>query len=163
MNKTLLVFIGLTLSMSFVARDPDDSLKAAIDAINRMDSIENTLHYKNGKIELDGGIATLNLPTTFKFLDATESKYVLQDLWGNPPGSQPLGMIFPTTSGATDAGGYAFVVMFEDMGYVKDGDADKINYDDLLKDLKESSVKENEERKKMGLMTMDLVGWAAKP
>ena len=163
MTKTLLLLIGLTLSGSLIARDPDDSLKAVFDAMNRMDSIENSLHYKTGKIELDGGMATLNLPPTFKFLDATESKYVLQDLWGNPPGSQPLGMIFPITSGATDAGGYAFVVTFEDMGYVKDGDADKINYDDLLKELKESSVKENEERQKMGLMTMDLVGWAAKP
>ena len=163
MTKTMSLLLGLTLSLTLMARVPDDSLKNIIDAMSRMDSIENALHYKSGKIELNGGMASINIPANFKFLDGTEAKFVLEDLWGNPPGSTPLGIIFPTSSGATDDGGYAFVVMFEEMGFVKDGDADKINYDDLLKDLKESSIKENEERQRMGLMTMNLVGWAAKP
>ncbi len=48
-------------------------------------------------------------------------------------------------------------------GYVKDTDADDINYDDLLKDLKEGQKKANLERKKLGYGDMNIVGWASKP
>jgi len=110
------------------------------------------------------GIATINVPAGFKFLDSKEAKFVVEDLWGNPPSDlAPLGVIFPANSGATDTGGYAFIVKFEAMGYVKDHDADKIDYDDLLKELKEASAKDNIERKKAGLVTMDLLNWASKP
>jgi uncharacterized membrane-anchored protein len=134
-----------------------------IEAMKRMDSIESTLHYKTGKINLGDNIATMTVPSGFKFLESAEAKYVLEDLWGNIKGQAPLGLLFPENSGATDAGGYAFVVEYEDIGYVKDHDADKINYDDLLKELKEGSAKDNIERKKAGLYTMDLIGWAEKP
>lgn len=72
-------------------------------------------------------------------------------------------MIFPQNSSATAEGGYAFVVEYEALGYVKDEDADKIDYDDLLKEMKEGGKKANEERKKAGLETIELLGWAAKP
>jgi uncharacterized membrane-anchored protein len=58
---------------------------------------------------------------------------------------------------------YAFIVEYDGLGYVKDEDADKIDYTDLLKEMKEGSVKSNEERSKAGLQTMELVGWAAHP
>jgi len=54
-------------------------------------------------------------------------------------------------------------VEFDDIGYVKDKDADKINYDDLLKDIKKGQEEANMERKKLGMETMELVGWASKP
>lgn len=71
-------------------------------------------------------------------------------------------MIVPADAGASYTD-YAFVIEYEAMGYVKDSDADKIDYDDLLKQMKEDAVAANEERRKAGIFTMDLVGWAAKP
>jgi len=164
MKRIFLFLSGLFfVSFSLFAKDPGDSLQLFAEQLKRMDSIESSLHYKTGKIELGSGIATINVPEGFKFLESAEAAYVVQDLWGNPKGEAPLGVLFPANSGATDAGGYAFIVQFEDLGYVKDEDADKIDYADLLKDLKESSIKENEERRKLDLTTMDLLGWAAKP
>ncbi len=164
MKRIFLFLSGLFfVSYSLFAKDPGDSLQLFAEQLKRMDSIESSLHYKTGKIELGSGIATINVPEGFKFLESAEAAYVVQDLWGNPKGEAPLGVLFPANSGATDAGGYAFIVQFEDLGYVKDEDADKIDYADLLKDLKESSIKENEERRKLDLTTMDLLGWAAKP
>ena len=58
---------------------------------------------------------------------------------------------------------WVFVVTYDAMGYVKDDDADDINYDDLLGDLKESQTKANIERKKMGYGELNIIGWAAKP
>jgi uncharacterized membrane-anchored protein len=162
MKKIFTFFILLCAFLKLHA-SPDDSLAAMIQLEKTMDSIENSLHYKTGTIQLANGIATVNVPEGFKFLEAAEAKYVLQDLWGNPVSVAPLGMIFPASSGATDPGSYAFIVQFENIGYVKDDDAGKIDYDDLLKEMKKSSAEENIEREKMGYSPMDLVGWASKP
>jgi uncharacterized membrane-anchored protein len=146
------------------AGDPNDSTKKALlDEIKRMDSIEKALHYRSGKIVLANNVATIDVPKGFKFLDSAEARYVIEDIWGNPSGAGVLGLLFPENSGATDDGGYAFVVEYDPIGYVKDHDADKINYDDLLKELKKSSDEDNVERRKEGLFTMDLIGWAEKP
>lgn len=166
MRKSFLLVMLFLISISLFAQpkkeepaEPDLDEQARI-----IDSIESSLHYKTGKIVLNGGIATINVPAGFKFLESTEAKFVLEDLWGNPPQSEPpLGLIFPANSGATDAGSYVFAVQFEKIGYVKDHDADKIDYDDLLKDMKAESVKDNEERVKIGSKPMNLVGWASKP
>lgn len=163
MKKLFSLAIGISASLLVSAGEPGDTLQL-IQELKRLDSIENSFHYQTGKIEIGNGIATMNIPSTFRYLGPSEAKYVIEDLWGNPKSNEaPLGMLLPASTNATDAGGYAFIIQYENIGYVKDADADKINYDDLLKELKESSAKENEERKKQNIFTMDLVGWAAKP
>lgn len=173
MTRTLaFVLLGILLSATGQAQPKDrekekaiaDSLEAINSVYREIDSIENSLHYKTGLIELPGGVASIQVPAGFKFLESAEAKRVLEDIWGNPAREKaPLGLLFPENSGATDPGGYAFVVQYEDIGYVKDEDADKIDYTELLKDLKKGSEEENEERKKAGLTVMNLVGWAAPP
>ena len=39
-------------------------------------------------------------------------------------------------SGPLDRGSWGIVISYEAGGYVKDNDADSINYDDLLKEMK---------------------------
>jgi uncharacterized membrane-anchored protein len=164
MKRIYLLVSGLMLlSAATWAKEPGDSLADIAAQLKKMDSIESSLHYKTGKISLGNDIASINVSSQFKFLAPDEAAYVVQDLWGNPKGNAPLGLLFPVSSGATDPGGYAFIIKYEDIGYVKDEDADKINYDDLLKELKESGIKENEERRRLNLNTMDLVDWAEKP
>ena len=131
-------------------------------AMAKIDSLEAKLHYKTGTVVLENGVATINIAPGFKFLDAADTKYVVEDLWGNLKGQNPLGMILPADSRATIAD-YAFLVEYEAMGYVKDEDADDINYDDLLKNMKEETLKSNEERRKAGIPAMYLIDWAAKP
>ena len=48
-------------------------------------------------------------------------------------------------------------------GYVKDNDAGKINYDELLKKMQKSIVEDNKARQKQGYPAITLVGWAAPP
>lgn len=165
MRKLLLSLFLCVMVSNLFAKGPDeDSLKYFLDELKKMDSIESTMNYQKGKIEFTGGMASINVPDGFRFLGPTQAKYVIEEVWGNPPsGESYLGMLLPASKDATGAGGYAFIIQFEEMGFVKDSDADKINYDDLLKDMQESSTKENIERAKMGIFTMDLVGWAAKP
>ena len=103
------------------------------------------------------------IPKEFKFLNASQSQYVLEDLWGNLKDNSVLGMIFPANMDPLGDTIWAYVVTFDKMGFVKDGDADDINYDDLLKELKEDSKKTNQERIKQGMGSLDLMGWAQKP
>jgi uncharacterized membrane-anchored protein len=72
-------------------------------------------------------------------------------------------MIVPTEPGLLSNGGWAVVVTYDKDGHIKDDDADKINYDSLLKDMQESIAESNEERKKQGYAGMALKGWAERP
>ncbi|HUQ97651.1 MAG TPA: DUF2167 domain-containing protein [Chitinophagaceae bacterium] len=154
---------GLCFSVATVfANDPTDSSAILQAQLKKIDSVESTLHYKTGKITVGNGIATINVPQNFKFLDAAEAKYIVEVIWGNLKGQSPLGMLVPAGSAASVAD-YAFLVEYQDLGYVKDDDATKINYDDLLLQLKKESADGNEARRKAGIPAMDLVGWAAAP
>jgi uncharacterized membrane-anchored protein len=169
MKKLILLLFVMAGNLAVFGQKENEKDSASLDPefvsmLQRMDSIEKTLHYKTGTIVLGDGIATINVPEGFKFLESKEADYVLVDLWGNLRGSEPpLGMLFPANSGATAPGGYAFIIQYESIGYVKDKDADKIDYEDLLKEIKDTEGEENAERKKLGLETMEIVGWAAKP
>lgn len=162
MRNSLLLLVGLFCSFFSFAGNDDDSTKLLLEQLKMLDSIEAKLHYKTGTVTLENGLATINIAPGFKFLDAKEARYVLEDLWGNLKGQTALGMILPADQQAFVAD-YAFIVEYNAMGYVKDSDADDINYDDLLKQLKEDISEENKERVKAGISTMDLVGWAATP
>jgi len=173
MRKVLLLFIITILSHSFIlAKEPGDttqkklpdSLRIMLEKqLKIMDSVEKTLHYKTGVIELAGGIATINVNNGFRFLESDEAEYVLTEVWGNLKGTKPLGLLFPPSSSATGFSSYAYLLEYEDIGYVKDKDANEINYDDLMKDMKEGEKKSNEERSKLELNTMEMIGWAEKP
>ena len=91
---------GFLACTSVWAKSPDDSVKLMKEELRRIDSIETSLHYKTGKIDL--GTASINVPANFKFLEAAEAKHVVEELWGNPPSDKaPLGLLFPASSGAT--------------------------------------------------------------
>jgi uncharacterized membrane-anchored protein len=127
------------------------------------DSVTKVLHYEKGNITLNGEFATLNIPSGFKFLNPEQSNFVLTDLWGNPPQTGILGMIFPENSDPFTDSSYAFIISFDDMGYVKDKDAGDINYDDMLKDMQSEEAEINRERIAMGYPSIHTAGWAQSP
>lgn len=127
------------------------------------EQFEASLNYQQGKIDLPGGIATLNLPPSFRYLNPTDSERLLTKGWGNPPGNTTLGMIVPADVGVLSEAGWGVVVTYDADGHVKDDDAKDINYGELLTTMKESNADGNAERKKLGYGEMTLVGWAETP
>ena len=105
MKKTSFLSISLSLFFNLAAADGDtvslstDSLGINLDSLIRsyaqeMDSIESSLHYKQGKIILGDGIATINVPDGYRFLESEEAERVLVDVWGNPKDdTPPLGLL----------------------------------------------------------------------
>lgn len=127
------------------------------------ETFEASLNYQKGKISLPGGIATLNLPEGFRYLSPADSERLLAEGWGNPPGNTTLGMIVPANVGVLSEAGWGVVVTYENDGHVKDGDADTIDYADLLKEMQAGVKESNAERVKAGFKEMSLLGWAEKP
>ncbi len=134
-----------------------DSIQVKIDSINK------SLSYKTGTIELESGNASLKVPAGFKYLDRTESRYVLEDLWGNPEDTSILGMLVPEKGGIVGPGSWAFTISFDPMGYVKDSDAEDIDYNDLLTEQQEEAKAANEQRLSAGYQAVELIGWASRP
>jgi len=125
--------------------------------------LDASLKWQTGTITLKDGLAKINLTDDFRFLDSADARKVLHDMWGNPDRTDILGMIFPKDKGPLDRGRWAVTISYDDGGYVKDDDAEKINYDDLLKKMKEQVKEVSPEREKQGYPSIELVGWAAPP
>jgi uncharacterized membrane-anchored protein len=164
--KTLFFQLFIAMSVCANAAPPEDSTAIYQERYKKFaDSLNKTLKYKTGKIGLEGGHAALDIPAGFKYLNKEQSNYVLTELWGNPATSVEgvLGMIFPEGSDPFKDSSYAFVITYSEIGYVKDDDASDINYDELLKNLKEDEKTENIERMKAGYEPVYIIGWAQKP
>lgn len=124
---------------------------------------ESQLDFRQGRVELPGGVAALDVPETFRYLPPDQAERLLVEAWGNPPGTKTLGMLFPADVSPLAAEGWGVVITYQDDGHVDDSDAASIDYDAMLKQMKEDSEAGNRERVKQGYEPATLVGWAAPP
>ena len=157
----LLCLFALALSPCARAADgpPDEAA-----AMAKLRQLSDSLKYRDGEVELSGGIAKLKLPPTLRYLGPEDTATVLERIWGNPPSrKKSLGMLVPAGVSFASREAWAVIISYEEDGYVKDDDASKINYDDLLKDIRAGVKAGNEERVKQGYPGIELVGWAATP
>ena len=161
------IFICAPLALAEEAPKPVDPAQAA--AREKMQKLVEGLQFEQGKIVLPGGLATVNVPEGFRFLNGKDAETVLTKLWGNPPDrARPLGLIVPVAGDSPHASlfgrdSWAVIVEYEEDGYVKDDDASKINYSDLLKEMQTGVRGESEARVKDGYDSIELIGWATAP
>lgn len=123
----------------------------------------DSLNRLTGEIKLDNAVATLNVPESFYYLSPGDAEKVLVDVWGNPPGQKTLGMLFPASMTPFDADSWAVTIEYEEDGYVSDADAEEIDYDELLAQMKEDTAVVSQERVQQGYAEIALVGWASQP
>jgi len=122
------------------------------------------LHYQTGEIVLPNKVATLHLNSDYRYLDPKETEKLLV-AWGNPPeaAKDTEGAVVPTAVNPFEDHGWAVVLSYADDGHVDDSDARKIDYTELMSDMKKSTRERNEEREKAGYGKVDLIGWATEP
>jgi uncharacterized membrane-anchored protein len=125
--------------------------------------LADSLHYQTGVVTLKDGIAKISLPKDYKYLDPEGSQTLLSKIWHNPPQKDILGMILPEEFDVKRHSTWVVILSFRDDGYVKDDDAAKINYDELLQKMKEGTTEASKEREKQGYVSVQLVGWATPP
>ena len=155
--------IGLLLSaFSFAQSDST----AALDSSPSfdIDSLIAAFNWQGGTIELAYGAATIDVPPTHKFLDADQAHHLLVDVWQNPPGiaDDLLGVVLQAEAGVYDDLP-AYVVYYEENGYVHDRDAGRIDYDAKLRDMIREDSLSNVQRRAAGYGGLQLIGWASPP
>lgn len=156
MKKTTLTVIAMLIMCLAFSQEEDYQFK--------IDSIEKSFNYEYGTISLKNDIGQIKVPEGFKYLNSEQSEKVLTDLWGNPKyPNMTLGLILPESQGLMDDNGYVFNIQYDEIGYVKDDDADDIDYDELLVQIQEDTEDENKERIKEGYPAISIIGWAKKP
>jgi uncharacterized membrane-anchored protein len=146
----------LWLSLVWVCQS---SFSQEASRAQEIEKIEAGLKWTTGRVVLGNNLAEVNLASSYRYLGPEDARKVIVDIWGNPPSrGDTLGMIFPADVEPAQPGGWAVVLSYKEDGYVKDDDAAKINYGDLLKQMQEAVQRENETRVKQNFSKVELVG-----
>lgn len=165
MKHILLIFISL-FSISLLANDTltvqDDEMSDE-RMIFLVDSINQSFVWQHGAIQIGDDMATLQIPSGYKYLDPVQSAYVMTDLYGNPP-SESFGLLFKEDELPLDDNNSYFIeISFEEEGWIDDDDAEDIDYDELLEGIQESVDANNPHRAQMGYAQIVEISWASEP
>lgn len=126
-------------------------------------ALVESLHFQTGDIALPDAGAHVRVQQGFRYLGHDDTRRVLEDLWGNPPDDEVLGMLVPDDAGLESEHSWAVLLTYSDDGHVSDEDASKIDYAKMLQDMQQEALDSNAARKEAGFETVRLVGWALPP
>lgn len=104
-----------------------------------------------------GHDAEIDLPAGMILLERAASVELMKK-WGNDYASI-VAVVLPPRGTAT----WSIVIDAADIGYISDDDADELDPDPLMKAIKEGTLEQNKERKKIGVPEMFIDGWSEKP
>ena len=127
---------------------------AELKKLNEM--VESFGWTRQGKGNI-GGMAEIAIPQGYRFTDGKGASKMLE-FYGNPPSNSYLGML--ATENFQE---HSIIFEFDDIGYVKDDEKNDLDADELLSTMKEGQEAANEQRKKMGLDELEIMGWAVPP
>jgi len=107
-----------------------------------------------------GDIAQIRIPEGYRFA-GKEGALKFMELAQNPTSGRELGVIVPITQNDED---FWFIIFeFDESGYVKDDEKDKLDADAILGSIRDGTEAANEVRKERGWATMEVVGWQQAP
>lgn len=108
-----------------------------------------------------GNVAEIKVPAGYRFTGQEGAKKVME-LTQNPVSGKEVGVLIPTTK--SDDGPRWFVIFeFDEIGYVKDDERDKMDAAALLKSIQEGTEESNKVRKQRGWPSFHVTGWARPP
>jgi uncharacterized membrane-anchored protein len=144
---------------------PEDEAATAAEAEAEAAAFLASLKPQSGAIALPGNLAALQLPENFHYLSPGDTQRLIEEGWGNPPGSGEgtLGMILPRALNPLGDAGWGVIITYTEDGHIADDDAASIDYGEILQGMQEATAANNEERAKAGYETVNLVGWAEPP
>jgi uncharacterized membrane-anchored protein len=105
-----------------------------------------SLNPRKGTIDLPGGIAMIDVPEGFIFLNADDTERVLTD------GMTPF-----------NAGAWAVTITYEETGRISEDGSAQLDAAKLLSMLQRDAARETETRKQEGYESFAVVGWMQQP
>lgn len=103
-----------------------------------------------------GDVAEIKVPEGYNFAGAEDARTLLEAM-GNPTSGREMGILVPVS------GEWFVVFEFNEVGYVKDDEKDSLDAEAILKSIREGNEAANEERRKRGWSTLDIMGWERPP
>jgi len=101
-------------------------------------------------------IATLRVPAGFLFTDADGARALLKKM-GNPVSGREVGFLAPASTT------WCAVFEFNDLGYLKGADRDKLDVEAMLGAIHASNHAANEQRETKGMTALHVLGWDQEP
>ncbi|RPI78687.1 MAG: DUF2167 domain-containing protein, partial [Desulfobacteraceae bacterium] len=103
-----------------------------------------------------GTMAQVKVPNGYVFADADDTRLLMESMQ-NPVSGIEMGFIAPTDSD------WFLVFEFQETGYIKDDEKDKLDADAMLKSIKAGNEEGNKERAKKGWEPFNIIGWHQPP
>jgi uncharacterized membrane-anchored protein len=103
-----------------------------------------------------GSVARLAVPAGCIFLDANSARLFLETR-GEPVTGREVGFLTGTNQH------WSALFIFDENGYVKDDEQDKLDADKLLESIKQGAAQGNKERQRNGNPPVEVVGWELPP
>ena len=150
-----LLFVGLVRAAEKPAAE-----RTAVESDAKPKTREEALQRAGVKLQAGpatvplGKTAELKLPADHHFV-VKESLDRFYELTQNVRSGNEVGVVL--------APGYMLFFDYDDAGYVKDEDKDKLDADKLMKSMTENQDAANDDRKRRGWDEMKLTGWATPP
>jgi uncharacterized membrane-anchored protein len=141
MQKTILLTIGAAL---------------AIFTAQAQEKIKLNVVHGPAKAQMSS-IAAIDIPAGYSFIDGNGTRALMKKA-GEPVSGDEMGLIEPTNEEH-----WSVIFEFNDVGYVKDDDKDKLDPDKLLASIKEGTAEANKERVRNGSSPLEIVGWEQPP
>jgi len=107
------------------------------------------------KAQIDS-YAQIEVPNGYVFYDGKTTRAMMKRS-GEPVSGREVGLISPTNDE------FSVFFEFDDVGYVKDDEKDKLNADKLLASIKRGNDAANKERIRNGNSPLEIVGWEQPP
>lgn len=135
----------LCLFLCSFTQPADEAILEGFDDETKEFMKNDLFEAKTGTIHFPECHASITVPEGFVFLNKEEAKYLLVDYWNNPEdrATNLLGVLVPNTAKAYFQVAVAYVIKYDNCGYIKDDDANSVNYTEMLKDIQKEEKEEN--------------------
>lgn len=143
-RKMLVVFCVLAAGMGTSPAQTSQPQKSKINLIKG----PATAHLSN--------VANIDLPAGYFFVDGKDYRAMLKSE-GEPVSGRELGLLSSTNRD------FSVIFEFDDIGYVKDDDKDRLNADKLLESIKRGTADANKQRAEAGRPPIEVIGWEIPP
>ncbi|MEZ5963560.1 MAG: DUF2167 domain-containing protein [Planctomycetota bacterium] len=114
------------------------------------------MSFLTGRVVVGGGLARLDLPEGFRYLEQADARFMVENVWRNPPRPSTLGLVLPPNGNE-----WGVIVSYQACGHVDD-DAG-LDADVLLAELRDEVLAANPVRKRMAQPEARMTGWADPP
>jgi len=102
-----------------------------------------------------GNIARIQIPPGYLFAGQQDARFIMERLLQDIYEGNEVGFVFSKD--------WFVAFQFDESGYVRDDEKNKLDANAMLKAIKENNEKANAERKRRGLPTIELIGWVFEP